>query len=253
MNIGLQLYTIREALAGADADRAAQVLHTVADIGYRAVELYGRLDNMTILAEGARRAGLDVVGTVCGVDLFHDIDGVLQLCDRFGLRQMGISGARSRSNTHADSVTDADRRIDEINRIGAQLAAHGVVLAYHNHDFEFERLNENTTFWNRMTERFDENVKFVLDTYWVQRAGGDVRRWIDVLGSRIVTLHLKDMVHINGNVTYAEIGRGNLWWDGILPQAKAAGVRHFVVEQDACAGDPMDSIRISLSYLQSKL
>ena len=57
MNIGLQLYTIRDALAGADADRAAQVLHTVADIGYRAVELYGSLDNMTILAEGARRAG----------------------------------------------------------------------------------------------------------------------------------------------------------------------------------------------------
>ena len=98
-----------------------------------------------------------------------------------------------------------------------------------------------------------EEMGFTLDTYWVQHAGGDVRHWIDVLGSRIVTLHLKDMQRANGSVTFAEIGRGNLWWDGILPQAKAAGVQHFVVEQDACAGDPMDSIRISLSYLQSKL
>lgn len=247
MNIGLQLYTIRDALAGADADRAAQVLHTVADIGYRAVELYGSLDNMTILAEGARRAGLDIVGTICSANVFGDQDGVLRLCSRFGIRQMGISGAR------AATAAEAARHIDTLNRIGAQLAAHGIVPAYHNHDFEFDRLDDGTTLFGRMAESLGDHVRFVLDTYWVQHAGGDVRHWIDVLGSRIVTLHLKDMVHINGNATYAEIGRGNLWWDGILPQAKAAGVRHFVVEQDACAGDPMDSIRISLSYLQSKL
>ena len=247
MTIGLQLYTLRAALANADADRAAQVLRTVADMGYGAAELYGGLDTMAVLAEGARRAGLDIVGTVCGAELLRNPDAILRLCDRFGLRQFGVSGAKT------TAAADADRRIDEFNRAGAQLAAHGIVLAYHNHDFEFDRLDDGTTFWAHMVRGFGENVSFVLDTYWVQRAGGDVRHWIDALSGRIATLHLKDMQRANGDVTFAEVGRGNLWWDGILPQAKAAGVRNFVVEQDACAGDPLDSIRISLSYLQSKL
>lgn len=48
---------------------------------------------------------------------------------------------------------------------------------------------------------------------------------------------------------FAEIGRGILGWRTIFEKAVAAGVEWFIVEQDVCAGDPVQSARISAVYL----
>jgi hypothetical protein len=37
----------------------------------------------------------------------------------------------------------------------------------------------------------------------------------------------------------------------VLAAARAAGVSHFFVEQDATPGDPIDSLRTSFRYLAS--
>lgn len=48
-----------------------------------------------------------------------------------------------------------------------------------------------------------------------------------------------------------EIGNGNLYWDGIIEASLNSGVKHFVVEQDSCPGDPFDSLKISSDYLHA--
>ena len=60
-----------------------------------------------------------------------------------------------------------------------------------------------------------KNTAFVLDTYWIQYGGGDVRRWIEELSGRISVLHLKDMGIHGETPFYAEIGQGNLY--GLTP------------------------------------
>ena len=44
----------------------------------------------------------------------------------------------------------------------------------------------------------------------------------------------------------------NVDWPAILKAASAAGVAHYIVEQDQTPGDPVDSLRQSFGYV-SKL
>ena len=89
----------------------------------------------------------------------------------------------------------------------------------------------------------------MLDTYWVQHGGGDVRHWIESLAGRIDILHLKDMGKNRETQFITEIGHGNLYWEGILESAEKAGVKYYVVEQDTCPGDPFESLKFSSEYL----
>ena len=96
-----------------------------------------------------------------------------------------------------------------------------------------------------------KTTSFVLDTYWVQHGGGDVIAWMNKLAGRIDILHLKDMAMADKQYI-TEIGQGNLNFDGIIETAEKIGVKHYVVEQDTCPGDPFDSLKISYDYIKSK-
>ena len=100
-------------------------------------------------------------------------------------------------------------------------------------------------------EGFDSRcVSFMPDTYRVQHGGGDVRHFLEQVGSRVKILHLKDMTRGENGPTFAEVGCGNLWFPGILETAAACGIEEYVIEQDQCAGDPIESVAKSLSYLK---
>jgi len=50
---------------------------------------------------------------------------------------------------------------------------------------------------------------------------------------------------------FAEVGEGNLNWPAILEASEAAKVQYYIVEQDTCQRDPMESIAISLRNMKS--
>jgi sugar phosphate isomerase/epimerase len=49
----------------------------------------------------------------------------------------------------------------------------------------------------------------------------------------------------------AEVGEGNLNWPAILQACREAGVEWYIVEQDICQRDPLESLGISLRNLQA--
>jgi sugar phosphate isomerase/epimerase len=49
---------------------------------------------------------------------------------------------------------------------------------------------------------------------------------------------------------FKEVGNGVLDIPAILRAAAAAGVEHYIVEQDYCSGDPVESLRQSFRYLR---
>ena len=58
--------------------------------------------------------------------------------------------------------------------------------------------------------------------------------------------------HLEEVTDDAEVGEGNLNWEGILAEAKEAGVEWYVVEQDLSYDrDPFESLRISLENLNA--
>jgi sugar phosphate isomerase/epimerase len=238
----LQLYTVRDALA-ADVEGT---LRRVADIGYREVELAG-LPGVTAHAMRAslQRYGLDAPSMHASYDgLRGDFAAILEEARILGARYLvcpSVDAAERRT------AGDWKRVCRTLNGIARAVRSHGLVLAYHNHDFEFVPFDDGTTpFGLLMTETDPRDLKLELDVYWVARAGLDPVQHLKNGQDRIVLVHLKDL---GPDGSTMEVGSGVLDMQQIVRTALAAGVRHLFVEQDHST-DPLASIAASLRFLE---
>jgi sugar phosphate isomerase/epimerase len=239
---GLQLYTVRDALR-VDLDGT---LRRVADIGYRKVELAGLPDVTPQAMRGSlQRHGLDAPSMHASFEqLRGDLASVVDEARTLGANYLvcpSIDAAERRT------AGDWKRVCRTLNGIGRAVRGHGLVLAYHNHDFEFVPFDDGSTpFQLLMTETDPGEVKLELDVYWVARAGLDPVRHLTNGGGRIALVHLKDLGTDGSTV---EAGSGVLPMEQIVRAALLAGVRHLFVEQDSSA-DSLASIASSFRFLE---
>jgi inosose dehydratase len=94
-----------------------------------------------------------------------------------------------------ENKTDAQLRTQAaaLDRLGADLRALGLTLAYHNHDIE---LRSGAREFHHMLSATDPaHVRFCLDVHWVYRGCGDSQvalfDVVDRYADRIVELHLR--------------------------------------------------------------
>ena len=126
----------------------------------------------------------------------------------------------------------------------------GRVLTYHNHATELMHLGEQTVLDYLYQQTDPRHLQGEIDTYWIQYAGSDPVAWCQKLSGRLPLLHLKDYQITAKNLPdFAEIGYGNLNWKAIIAAAETSGCEWFIVEQDACPGDPFDSAKKSFDYI----
>ncbi len=249
--IGIQLYTVRENFK--TPEEAAETFRRLRALGYEEAQTAGCYGmEYDLFYRLAHDAGIEIVGTHDDFDLMvNDIDAAIARHKALHTTNMGIGGFG------AANVEEAQRFIETANRIGARAAQEGMKFTYHNHSNEFIRLENGRTLMDMLVEGLDpETTSFVLDTHWVQNAGGDVCAWIEKLSGRIDILHLKDMSVVrdaDGRVhnQIAAIGRGNMDFDRIIRAARAAGVRYYCVEQDNCPQENFeDDAGFSARYLR---
>jgi len=123
----------------------------------------------------------------------------------------------------------------------------GLTLCYHNHAHEFQQFDGQYV----LDIVFDAapGLGAELDTYWIKYGGPDPAAYIGKYNGRVPLLHLKDMTG-GDDRTFAEMGRGIIEWTPIIEAAVKAGVRWYIVEQDECAGDSLESARISAAFVR---
>ncbi len=242
--LGLQLFTIRDTMNNAENIRES--FKKMKALGYSVAQTAGCAIPYEDFGRIAAEEGIEICGT-------HDDFGKMlnapeqAMADHraLGTTNMGIGGFG------AESVEAVERFIEQANTIANNVYPHGFKFTYHNHSHEFRRLANGRTAMDMLVEGLDpEKTSFVLDTYWVQHGGGDVRHWIEKLAGRIDILHLKEMGRNDNGPFITEIGNGNIWWEGVLETAEKAGVKYYVVEQDIWPGDPFDSIAQSAAYMK---
>ena len=85
------------------------------------------------------------------------------------------------------------------------------------------------------------------DVYWIAFAKEDPAAWVRRYADRCRLVHIKDMT-AGDQPTFAEVGEGVLDFEPIFAAAPDAAWN--VVEQDACARPPFESIAISLRHLR---
>ena len=251
--LGLQLFTVRDYMT--DEKSIDETFARLVKMGYTEGQTAGMNIELPMYAELAKKHGMSIVGTHYDfVKIQNDPKATMELHDKLGTKNVGIGGMPFEARYNYDSFM---KFIEDFNKCAELYAKEGYKLTYHNHSFEFIKVNGNKTAMDYLVREFDsQNISFVLDTCWVAHGGADVRFWLEKLAGRIDILHLKDIEPFydeNKNVTqsFTEIGNGNIWWDGVLQVAEKIGVKHYVVEQDRRwkDGDPFKSLQISRDYL----
>lgn len=255
-NLGIQLYTLRDALQR----DAAGTLKQVAAAGYRQVEAFGFPD-CDSLVEGAKDAGLALNSShfewssvVSPKDeAMSDFQKILEKAGRVGLSHLVIPYL---TDGERRTLDDYKRVAGNANKAAALAKAAGIQLAYHNHAFEFEPKDGGKCGYDIFIEEFSKDMKFEIDVFWIKVGGHEPAVLIEELAGRVSQLHLKDLkaglkLPEFGKLpddAYQELGDGIIPMEPILAAAEKAGVKHCHVEQDM-SPDPLASIRQSAAYL----
>jgi hydroxypyruvate isomerase len=241
--IGVQLYSVRQAMQN-DFDGT---LERVARIGYREVEFAGLFGHP---AAHVRRV-MDGVGLtppsmhVAFEKMQDGWDGVLEDARQLGCRYVVVP---SIPDALRKSVDDYRRVADQFTRAAELTAKAGMGFAYHNHDVDFLPLEGRLPFDVLLEATDPALVGFELDLYWIVRAGQDPLRYFNRWPGRCKLVHVKDTLG-GPKHRMTEVGGGIIDWPTLLASARAAGVEHFIVEDDD-AQQPLASIAASFSYLK---
>ncbi len=239
---GLQLYTVRDPL-GADLDGT---LRSVADIGYREVELAGLAGTTApVMRERLKHYGLAAPSMHASYDrLRGELDAVLEEARTLGAAFVVCPSIDAGERRTAD---EWKRVCQTLSRIGWVVRSQGVTLAYHNHDFEFVPFDGGAAPFDLLISETDpRELKLELDVYWVAKGGRDPVRCLKDSVGRVPLVHLKDLAR-DGSTT--ELGAGVLDIEQIIRSALSAGAKHLFVEQDT-SPDPLRSIATSLRFLE---
>lgn len=238
---GLQLYTLRKELT----TDFQGTLRAVRQIGYLSVELAGIYATPAAKTrEVLQDFGLSAVSAHIPLADLLDSKSI-------GVDVAGQTGARFIVCPWVDeglrrTKDDWLHVCDQLNAIGTELRKAGVAFAYHNHDFEFHRLNDGTLPYALLLDRTERDaVKFELDVYWAKRGGVDPIHLIYRIHDRIKLLHLKDMAR-DGSIT--ELGNGTIDFPQLICGASISADRMFVEQDDA--KNPLSSIAVSFDYLK---
>jgi len=250
--VAIQLYTLRDFCKTA-ADFAATA-KKVRAIGYTAVQLsgVGPIPESELVAM-CKAEGLTICAThEPSLQIINEPEKAIARLLALGTKLTAYPYPNGIDFNNPEHLTTLIAKLDAA---GAKFRAAGLTLAYHNHANEFYRPDGGPTFLERVyAETSPENIVAELDTYWVQRGGGDVVEWVRRLKGRMPFIHLKDYkVAPNGEPSFCEIGAGTLPFKRIIAEAEAGGCEWFIVEQDTCPGDPFVSIKQSFDYIQAHL
>lgn len=244
--IGLQLYTLRDLMA----EDFVGTLKKVSDIGFRAVELhhYGGL-TPTELKRLLDDLGLRAVSSHVALTRLEDeMDVVIDEAKSIGLEYIVCPYL---PEERRGSKADYDALIAILGKAADACNAAGLKLAYHNHDFEFTTFDGTPALDLLLGALEPKGAQMELDVYWAHKAGYQPTDYLRRYAGRSDLLHTKDVSKDTGE--FETVGKGVLDWNAIFAAAKEAGVKYYVVEQDRCPGDPLESIASSLAFLRESL
>lgn len=246
MIVGAQLYTLRDHIETEEG-----VLSTFArlkDMGFTHIQVSGMKAPLSParLREIADDNGLSIVLTHTDPNRIrsHTLD-VIRDHEIMGCTHVGIG---CRPGDYKETAEDYRRMIADFTPAAKLLKEHGMKLHYHNHSFEFEKMDGGKTGFDILTTETDPDLwEFTVDTYWVQVGGRNPAAVIESLPGRVSAVHIKDMAIIGGGQRMAAVGEGNLDFAAIMDACKKAGTEWALIEQDDCYGeDPFDKMGISL-------
>lgn len=264
--VALQLYTVRDDMA----NDFYGTLKRVKELGYDGVEfagLYGKTAKE--VKEMCKEVGLTPISAhVPLVDMMRD-DSILEVYAEIGCEFVAIPYLNEEFRPGQEKFSEV---IEFAKKLGKKANELGMKLCYHNHDFEFVKLDGEYALDILYKEVPADILQPQLDTCWVNVGGENPVDYINKYAGRIDILHLKDFVgsrsenmyaligidenekkDTGGKFEFRPVGKGVQDFPAILAAAEKAGTKWVVVEQDSpsLGLTPMECAKASIDYLKT--
>ena len=267
--VGVQLYGVRDAMKE-DMDAT---LKAIKEMGYDYVEFAGYFGKTAEEVKAILdKYGLECISVHQGPELFWEQG---QEAIDF-LKVIGAKYCAIPWYSVEEFINNWDETMDKFTKLGKQLKENGIQLMYHNHDFEFKKINGETILDKMYATIPNDILKPQFDTCWVHYAGNNPAEYLKKYIGKIEVVHLKDFVceKLGGGPVYGLIGtdgneekaqeKGDTGFKftpvgygvqdcpAILASAEEAGVDFVIVEQDESVDrDPMEAAKMSREYLKT--
>jgi len=136
---------------------------------------------------------------------------------------------------------------ETLTPVAEKIIASGLKFGYHNHAQEFATDN-GEYLMDILFANLPAQTVMELDIFWSAFAGADSLAYMEKNKHRLEILHVKQIDKDNKNV---DLDKGVLDFEDIITKAKAMGVKHFILEQEAYAVSSMTSAENGIKYIMS--
>ena len=256
MKIGLQLFTIREDM-GNDMEGA---LKAVKEMGYDYVEFARFFDYPAEkILEILDKYDLKCFSVHHHIAVFEEQgEAIIEFVKKLGVKYWVIP--KIPTDKHKGSV-EWEKTKASIYKLSKALKRHGIVLAYHNHEHEFNTYEGKYLLDWLYEEIPAEILQVQLDLCWIKYAGVDPVHYINKYADRMDTIHFRDYTAdgVGGILEHQyrssngfkskPVGYGCQDFDAIIEAAEKAGIQYAVVEAD---GPTLSDAQMSIEYLKQK-
>ena len=233
MTLGFQSWTIKEKLSS----DFAGTLKMMAELGYKQIEMcspkgyeksgFGEFTKMknADMRKIIEDAGLSCPSCHFNAPEFNDenINDSIQFAKDLGMTQMICSTFwLPKTATLNDYFVAADK----LNRGAEKIKKAGLQAGFHNHDFEFVKLDDQLIY-DALLVRFDPDlVKMQFQTQVIVH-GYKAADYFTKYPGRFISAHLSDWT---AEKKEAAVGQGIIDWKEFFAAAKKSGVKNFFVE-----------------------
>ena len=262
--IGLQLYTIRDAMA----KDVPGSLKKISDIGIKNLELASYANGKFYGYEPAEfkkmvtDLGMEIISSHTQVEaLGITLDNAKKMAEdhaKIGVKYCIQPWVVEEARTTLDSYK---KMAAEWNKVGGIMKEHKIQFGYHNHNFEFDKVEGKIPYYDVFMVELDKDlVTMELDLFWATKAGQNPVDMFKKYPGRFQLFHMKDMFTKEAPFykpttnDFAPVGAGLINFTEILAAKKIAGMKYIFVEQDSTKdGKPFEAIQTSVTNLTTKL
>lgn len=268
--VALQLYSVRDQMA----KDFEGTLDSVAKMGYDGVEFAGLFSKS---AEQVRELCLQyhlnpISAHVPLGEMLEDPDKTFATYKEIGCSYIAVPylGGKDRPGKENYGAT-----VENVRMLAKKSKAYGLQMMYHNHDFEFVRLENGKYGFDDLYDQIPADLLTAeIDTCWVNVAGEDPAAYVRKYSGRIPVVHLKDFVmpgkkpaHLYALIgmkeeqnkgdsdafSFRPVGYGAQNIPEILRASEEAESVWLVVEQDdpSLGKTSLECAAMSIGYLKS--